>query len=279
VSDSNAAAAAYAALISQRSSATRAILQESRRDHHNISVASNTDRELLDSVFASSDFAVGAISSIALASSEIGGIGNESDGGFRDLSSPPAPVLVRGTIDKEEDEDEEKENNGGSPSVDVVINEEEEAVAGLQAMAMSSTFVLSPNPVLPTTGMQATASLSAGSPASFIVTPLSSDVLDGKQQQSMFMPSSSSSLVGAASSGKTMLTSSAVDAFTRTAVALDEEALIQALRAEVFKLEKELEAFGDASEAMRNKSIWLKRRAIVAELATKRNELIEAVSE
>ena len=127
--------------------------------------------------------------------------------------------------------------------------------------------------------MQATAPLSAGSPASFIVTPLSSDVIDGKQQQerSMFMPSSS--LVGATSSGKMMLTSSAVDAFTRTAVALDEEALIQALRAEVVKLEKELEAFGDASEAMKNKALWFKRQAVVAELATKRNELIEAISE
>jgi hypothetical protein len=93
INDSNAAAAAYAALISQRSLATRTILQESIRDHHNISGASTTDRELLDSVFSTSELAVGAISSIALASSEIGGTGG--NGGFRHLSSPPAPVRLR----------------------------------------------------------------------------------------------------------------------------------------------------------------------------------------
>jgi hypothetical protein len=178
--------------------------------------------------------------------------------------------------------------------VDVVVNEEEEAVAGLQAMAMSSTFILSPNPpqtnmmMMTTTSSSSSAplsagSLAAGSPASFIVTPLSSDVLDGKQQQdrSLFMPSSSSSssaVMGKTESGK-LLTLSAVDAFTRTAEALKEEGLIQSLRAEVAKLEKDLEACGDASDAMKNKTLWLKRQSIVAELAAKRNELLEAQEE
>jgi len=84
--------------------------------------------------------------------------------------------------------------------------------------------------------------------------------------------------MGKTESGK-LLTLSAVDAFTRTAEALKEEGLIQSLRAEVTKLEKDLEACGDASDAMKNKTLWLKRQSIVAELAAKRNELLEAQEE
>jgi len=93
------------------------------------------------------------------------------------------------------------------------------------------------------------------------------------------LSSVSGSILGSSTStmsAKPLLTSSAIDAFTRTSAALDLEGMTISLRIEIVNLEKELEACGDVSEAMKNKSLWFKRQSIVAELATKRNELAEA---